>query len=467
MRSFLALMALAVPAQAQLFDVGVRYELGQRLRLFEDVLEKHRGDDRAIARAIPPVAAATPAFFSGRLAEAGEILDKARLSLASEKPDQAAVWASSVRFVPTRRVGEARMGQAEVRVQSFYKPSVKAPAKFNVRAVLLPEGRKAGISAFALDQEKLPEKLDLEWDSLPEGDHLLRCGIDVDKKEAFSCWITFSVVKGLAARIKNLEKSEALKKRNIEGATLAHHLDLLRKLERGDAQETDYPAHRLLTEAEALASGKWDGRRPGQYWLALPGVTGSPVRLLVPKEAANGKPLPVVVVMHGAGGSENMFFDGYGNGLAARLAAERGWFVVATRSPVLAFGGGPNVPAVLDNLASIHPIDKKRVFILGHSMGAAQTVQTVAKSPERFAAAAALGGGGTFKPTDGLKKVPFLVAVGEKDFLLKSARSLDASLRKAGSASTLKEMAHVEHLTVVQLALPEVFAFFSRVEKGG
>ncbi|MFO0926854.1 MAG: hypothetical protein U0736_07400 [Gemmataceae bacterium] len=57
---------------------------------------------------------------------------------------------------------------------------------------------------------------------------------------------------------------------------------------------------------------------------------------------------------HGAGGARNMFFDGYGDGLIARLCARRGWLLVTTRSPLFAFSG-VDAPAVVDALAKLYP----------------------------------------------------------------------------------------------------------------
>ena len=95
---------------------------------------------------------------------------------------------------------------------------------------------------------------------------------------------------------------------------------------RGTPQETNYPAARLLKEAEegtrAVAAGQpfYGQKKVGQFWLQTPG-TGAAVslRLQAPPAAARGTPLPLVIALHGAGGSENLFFDGYGNGLIARL----------------------------------------------------------------------------------------------------------------------------------------------------
>src|SRR5207248_2774587 len=122
--------------------------------------------------------------------------------------------------------------------------------------------------------------------------------------------------------------------------------------------ETNYPATRLLREAAAVLKAIQEGkpyytpRRAGQFWLSLPrGLLTDPVRVQVPREAATGTALPLVVAMHGAGGSENMFFDGYGDGLVARLCADRGWLLVTTRTPLLALGGRPDVVGIVDSLA--------------------------------------------------------------------------------------------------------------------
>lgn len=452
MRSLLLLLALTAPAQAQLFDTAVRYELGQRLRDFERALAKH-SDPKAIERAIPPVAAATPAFFGGRLGEAAGILDRARLTLQSEKPGEGQLWASSWRFTPARRVAGAKADKLSIRISSFYKPSTDAPADFRVKAVLSAGGREASTS-------KLPGSLELTWKDLPEGDHVLTCSIQAGGETLFESRQTVSVIDDFEGRLKKLQDREARGKSSIASATLAHHLDILAKLSKGTPLETNYPAHRLLTEAESIAAEKWDAKKPGEYWLSLPGVAGSPVRLFVPEQAKDGKPLPVVVALHGAGGSENMFFDGYGDGLVVELARKRGWFLVATRSPLL--GGGPNASAVVDVLAKQYPIDAKKVFLVGHSMGAAQAVSLAGRSPERFRAVAALGGGGAFKAADGIKGLPFYVGVGQKDFALGNARGLSQRLEKAGAKVTFKNWPHVEHLTIVQLALPEVYAMFDK-----
>jgi len=168
--------------------------------------------------------------------------------------------------------------------------------------------------------------------------------------------------------------------------------------------------------------------------------------------------------MHGAGGSENLFFDGYGVGKIATLSEARGWLVVAPRGSA---GFTPQrAGEVIDAVDKLYPVDRERVFLIGHSMGAAQAIASVQASPARFAAVAALGGGGTVKETEGLSTVPFLIAVGAQDFAYSNARKLAYELKKAGVKSVrFKEYPDVEHLIIVQEALPDVFAFFDEMSR--
>jgi dienelactone hydrolase len=168
-------------------------------------------------------------------------------------------------------------------------------------------------------------------------------------------------------------------------------------------------------------------------------------------------PLTCVVALHGAGGSENLFCEGHG-ALAPKLAAQKGWLLI---SPL----NGPT-DDLLEKLSAWHPIDKSRVVTVGHSMGAANATAWAARKPEQLRAVAALGGGGRAGKGEVWQKLPYFVGVGDKDFALKSAKSLAEALGQAGNPSvTLKIYPGLEHLTVVQACLVDVFAFFDQALK--
>jgi predicted esterase len=298
------------------------------------------------------------------------------------------------------------------------------------------------------------------------GDHTLSVDVFVARNRLTTYTSGVSVVQDLSRRLDRLNGMPAPS--SLDGRTFRSLVTLLRRLADGWPPETIYPAARLLGEAEELAVSIAAGReyygpqRTGQFWLSVPtGNTTTPVRLFVPDAAKAGKPMPLVVALHGAGGSENLFFDAYGNGLVARLAQERGWMVVAPRAGWL-FDAAPPAAAIVDELAKVYPIDKQRVFIVGHSMGAMQAVTLAQETPGRFAAIAVLGGGGAVEKPAVVKDLPVFIGCGKGDFLLGGARGLAEQLKKAGATRLIyKEYPGVEHMLVVQEALPEVFRFFA------
>lgn len=158
-----------------------------------------------------------------------------------------------------------------------------------------------------------------------------------------------------------------------------------------------------------------------------------------------------------------MFFESYGHGAIVDRCRERGWLLVAPRST--AFGTLP-VAEIVDELARLYPIDQKRVMLVGHSMGAGQAVALASSEPARYAAVAALGGGGSVKSGPGLRDLPFFVGIGSEDFALKASTDLAATLQRAGVATVvLREYPNIEHLAIVQVALPDVFRFFDEKAK--
>jgi predicted esterase len=226
-------------------------------------------------------------------------------------------------------------------------------------------------------------------------------------------------------------------------------------------EETVLPGAHLLAEAEQLAAAMAAARpfygpsRPGQFWLRVPsGRLTFAVRLLVPPPTDTKQPL--VIALHGAGGSENLFFDSYGDGEALRQCEQRGWYLCAPRAGL----GVPDLPALVDALAQRYPIDVRRVLLVGHSMGAAMAVGAASAAPERFAAVAALGGGGDVRDSDALRRVPFFVATGSRDFLRAGALRLHERLQQPETRIEWREYAGVEHWSIVQIALPDVFTWF-------
>jgi predicted esterase len=120
---------------------------------------------------------------------------------------------------------------------------------------------------------------------------------------------------------------------------------------------------------------------------------------------------------------------------------------------------------MLTALEQQFPIDRQRVMLVGHSMGAAQVIRQASTRPELFRAAAVLGGGNAVRNAGRLKGLAWYSAAGELDFGKNGAAALARSLKTADIPVTYKEYANVEHMTIVQAALDDVFAFMDGVLK--
>jgi predicted esterase len=255
--------------------------------------------------------------------------------------------------------------------------------------------------------------------------------------------------------------------KTIEQATFALLVKTLGQAANKQAPETDLPLSRFLAGAERLATVTepyYVPKRSGEFWLGIPtGKNVTVVRIRIPSKLEERKdPVPVLVALHGKGASENAYFDGYGNGIVPRLASERGWIVIGPRvEGLLGTPSPPPVPAILDELAKRYPIDPKRVYLIGHSLGATHALQLAQEHPERYAAVAALGGGRVDK-AESLSGVRVFLGCGKLDPALEKVGPLAKSLQEAKAPVTFKEYDDTEHLTIVREAAADVFRLFEK-----
>jgi dienelactone hydrolase len=113
----------------------------------------------------------------------------------------------------------------------------------------------------------------------------------------------------------------------------------------------------------------------------------------------------------------------------------------------------------VEALADRYRIDRERVMLVGHSMGAGQALAAARAEPGRYRALAAIGGGRPSGSDAALASLPVLVATGTEDFARPGAEALAASLERAEAPVTYDLRQGIEHLTIVQECLPRVFEF--------
>jgi predicted esterase len=459
LQSFALLLA---PISA--FAQPERYDAGRRLIAFEQAWDKHL-DATARKRSIPYMKSALSSFFANKYGEAARYLDAARNALASSDPPAACVaWAESLSFRPEKRLVELMDDEVRLGIKQLYALDAGLPGRLKLSVRLL--GSKTG-PLLSTEPQSLPSDIAFGLNGVPEGDHRVEVSLTAGEQTLTKFGYQLSVVRNRDQRLRALEKAvECLPTDELttEQRTLKAHVSILMRLASRKSLETDYPAHRLLVEAEALAAPRpaatfFDASRTGQFWMTLSTARGeAPVRIFVPPQAQDGKPLPLVVAMHGAGGTENMFFDAYGYGEVVRLCEKRGWLLVAPRAN---FIGSAPIAAIVDELAKRYPVDSKRVFLVGHSMGAGQAMTLAQQSPERWAGVAALGGSGRVSKPEAFQQVPLYLGCGTEDFALPGALAVAKILQEVDAKNFVcKEYPDIEHILIVQVALPDVFAWY-------
>ena len=456
----------STPARAE----TPRAELGKRLRRFEIAWQEADAPRRAAA--VEPMTAAVRSFFTLQLSAAASHLDEAWYTVRAQGAPEAAERAAIATAVTaTPLLADTTAESLAVTFAPFYETEQDAAGGAPARLrLLILDGAGETLAERPSDWAEATGTIQWQTVPLPEGDLTLVIERLSDDPPIEIARIGLSRVERLRQRLETLEATRGAWPEEApptSRATVAAILAMLEGLAASRGQETDFPAARMLHFAESLAAAGAApattiaaAARDADLWLTLSDGRGEvPVRLRAPADATG--PLPVLFLHHGAGGSENMFFDTCGAGRAATLGVERGWLVVAPRQGL--FGLPLDVAAMLDVLGDSFDIDRTRVFLVGHSMGAGQVAKQVGLHPEGVAAAVALGGGAAAPAGEKAKQVPWFVAAGAADFGRPGAAALAKRLEAAGATVDFRDYPDVEHMVIVQAALDDVFQFLDAV----
>ncbi len=248
--------------------------------------------------------------------------------------------------------------------------------------------------------------------------------------------------------------------------------------------EADTNADGRLTEAEAsdyILRTRRRGRQnfgPGIREASLiaayepAAFEGMPYRLMPPLEVEPSKRYPLIVSLHGSGGTgdDNLSSLRVWNGVMARLAWREkypAYVLVPQHGAGAIWGPKPfNRPDVedlyvkndlepvsrlLDDLLARLPIDPARVYVLGSSGGGRGTWKLLEMRPELFAAAIPVCANFDIEPAE-LAHIPLWLFHGDADQLVDVAQSREAfdAMRAAGADIRYTELRDVRHNSWIQ-----------------
>lgn len=343
------------------------------------------------------------------------------------------------------------------------------------------------LTALAPDFTQKPLEINLKVPALPDGPYSFIVTLKADGSDPIVKTANVRIARGINA--KSAEVAAVAKALTPELRSKGKD-DLLRALapvqyasnmvelaNKGEIQVDRSAFSDDLTRASAMISQIAKGENPvrtlrGDFrWAYVSGVdnTIQPFRVFVPSNYDATKKYPLVIALHGMGGDENSYFNGYENGIIKREAEARGYLVACPKgrgSASMYMGSAErDVIDVVSEMKRNYSIDPDRVYLTGHSMGGYGSWSVAVSNPDLFAAIAPFAGGGnpiTVGKLGSIASVPAFVVHGDADptVPVDESRKMVKAFKAVGANVKYVEVPGGNHINIVVPYIKEMFDWF-------
>jgi poly(3-hydroxybutyrate) depolymerase len=444
----------------------------------------------------------------GRTGELRRLYAKG-LSLLNGRPwTDAADYSASLVLRTTRVVVDSSKPYT-VRLEQIYAPSlalqnsVTAHATLRQRpappapnqppqepAVVKDLGTFEGV---ARDLRESPYFFDLDVSGVADGPYLLAVDVMNQSERIGSAALMVAVRKDVDSLVATLER-DAKKAPESVRADVEFPIDRMNNVNRGRLELRTFDPDKDMNAATAVVAAVTAGKDP------FAGRTGDfkrhyrldaakeiiPYRMYVPASYNGAKAYPLIVALHGLGGTEDSFFDGY-NKVLPPLAESHGYIVAAPLGYRVdgSYGWGlgtapadPNtrrtqelseqdVMQVLQRVRQQYKIDENRIYLMGHSMGGIGTWKIAPKYPDIWAAIAPISGSGAPDTLEKIRSVPEIIVHGDNDptVNVSGSRTMVAKLKELGVEHKYIEVPGGLHSDVVAPNIAAIIEFFDAHRK--
>jgi poly(3-hydroxybutyrate) depolymerase len=343
------------------------------------------------------------------------------------------------------------------------------------------------------DLRESPFFFDVDLKDVADGPYLLAVEVSNQGQPIGSASLAIALRKGVDELAARLE-ADAAKAPEALRAEILFPVDRMANVNRGRLELRTFDPERDLAVAEAVAAAVRSGKDP------FAGRTGDirrhyrldaaseiiPYRTYVPTTYTGTKTFPLIIALHGLGGTEDSFFDGYEKKLPP-LAESHGYIVAAPLGYRVdgSYGWGlgnppadPNtkrtqdfseqdVMQVLARMRQLYRIDDSRIYLMGHSMGAIGTWKIAPKFPDVWAAIAPFSGSGAPDTLQRIRGVPEIIVHGDADPTVNvmGSRTMVAKLKELGTEFKYIEVPGGVHSDVVAPNMAAVIEFFDAHHK--
>ena len=345
----------------------------------------------------------------------------------------------------------------------------------------------------ARDLRESPFAFELDLQGVADGAYMLVADLNDQGKPLGGSGLPIALRQGLDETVARLE-ADAAKAPEALRAEILFPVDRMTNVNRGRLELRTFDPERDLAAAEAVAAAVKSGKDP------FAGRTGDirrhyrldaaneivPYRTYVPTTYTGAKAFPLIIALHGLGGTEDAFFDNYEKKLPP-LAESHGYIVASPLGYRVdgSYGWGVGTPPadpntkrtqdfseqdvlqVLARVRQLYKIDDARIYLMGHSMGAIGTWKIAPKYPDIWAAIAPFSGSGATETLERIRNVPEIIVHGDADPTVNvgGSRAMVAKLKELGTEFKYIEVPGGLHSDVVAPNIAAAIDFFDAHRK--
>lgn len=451
---------LAVPPQQI-----ARADLAIAYHRFEKAFLEHRPEGQGLIDANLAFEDVTHDFFRMGFSSAIQKLNDKALELALQRPPTTQEkWLASLRLTLEPPIVVSGRNHPVAHLDSVY--AVEGAKAEDVVLIASREGSTAkwGVTPMmdAMGSTSASVALtsqDGEWSGTWNFQVALKDGISWDAGRFLTAVPEDldALRESLKARLAKVAAKPDLKSAMTTCASRIELLKMVPNQARSVEFSTDYNvlAPQVVAEVAEIEAGRnpYAGRKGGYWRIVQIGATRIPLRVYVPPSLDMNKPAPLIVVLHGAGGDENMFPDAYGMGAILREADKHG-LVVASPATFYFASTSKYLEPMLRELSADYNFDAERIYVLGHSLGGEATALLARDCSDTIAAACCMAGVRELAGAPSL--TPTLLVAAELDELVPAdgvEQQANAGIA-AGLPIEFRKIPNYGHTLFVEVELP-------------
>jgi predicted esterase len=433
----------------------------------------------------------------GNIGEVRRLLAKGMVLLAGNEWTDALDYEHSIALRADRAFVDTSHPYT-VRIEQIYTPTLALERSLSARVSVrkAPAGRGGGqpevvkdLGAFddvSRDLRESPYLMELDLSSVPDGTYQVHVEVMDGEKSLGSASLRFAARRDLDSALARLE-SEAKSAPEPVRADVLYPIDYVHNVNRGRYDIGAFDINKEIANAQETLAAAKSGKpafagRTGDfkrhYFLTEAGEI-MPYRLYIPKNYDGSRAFPLVVALHGLGGTEDSMFGA--NYQVIPEAEKRGYIIAAPLGYRIDGGYGRNMGAdnkrskfseqdvmhVLELVRKDYKIDEQRIYLMGHSMGGIGTWTLGAKYPQIWASLAPISGVADPRTVEIMRHIPEVVVHGDADNTVPvtGSRAMVEEMRKLGVDVKYIEVPGGSHTSVPGPNMSAIFDFFDTHKK--